>query len=185
MTHVDPSVPQHLAELYQELNASRATLLALIEAEGSGIHRRTLDQLDRMIAEIFFPLEFVVYSEEETMRSDDPATATPTGYAWRVTGREGEIRTLRCDETGQEISISIGRAITDFALVPNHLPEAYFPDLDLTPAELEGKYTQRGNDHPFLTNYQWLQAVRNNQTQFGYWQWVLAQLLALHRRSLP
>lgn len=24
MTHVDPSVPQHLAELYQELNASRA-----------------------------------------------------------------------------------------------------------------------------------------------------------------
>ena len=53
MTHVDPSVPQHLAELYQELTTSRATLLALIEAEGSGIHRRTLDQLDRMIAEIF------------------------------------------------------------------------------------------------------------------------------------
>ncbi|MFX0313833.1 hypothetical protein ACL8ED_29690 [Pseudomonas aeruginosa] len=103
MTHVDPSVPQHLAELYQELNASRATLLALIEAEGSGIHRRTLDQLDRMIAEIFFPLEFVVYSEEETVPLDDPASATPTGYAWRVTGREGEIRTLRCDETGQEI----------------------------------------------------------------------------------
>ncbi|KAI3488583.1 hypothetical protein L1887_47348 [Cichorium endivia] len=73
------------------------------------------------------------------------------GNAWRVTGREGEIRTLRCDETGQEISISIGRAITDFALVPNHLPEAYFPDLDLTPAQLEGKYAQRGNDHPFLT----------------------------------
>lgn len=38
MTHVAPSVPQHLAELYQELNASRATLLALIEAEGSGVH---------------------------------------------------------------------------------------------------------------------------------------------------
>ncbi|MDX3997670.1 hypothetical protein QYP02_32145 [Pseudomonas aeruginosa] len=71
MTHVDPSVPQHLAELYQELNASRATLLALIEAEGSGIHRRTLDQLDRMIAEIFFPLEFVVYSEEETVPLDE------------------------------------------------------------------------------------------------------------------
>ncbi len=184
MTHVDPSVPQHLAELYQELNASRATLLALIEAEGSGIHRRTLDQLDRMIAEIFFPLESVVYGEDDASSSDNAATVTPTGYAWRVTGRNGDIRTLRCDETGQEISVSIERAINDFALVPTHLPEVYFPDLDLNPPQLEGKYAQRGHDHPFLTNYQWLQAVRNTQTQLGYWQWVLAELSALHRSSL-
>ncbi|MGC6991924.1 hypothetical protein ACP0J1_25040 [Pseudomonas aeruginosa] len=185
MTHVAPSVPQHLAELYQELNASRATLLALIEAEGSGVHRRTLDQLDRMIAEIFFPLGFVVYGEKETEASDNPATATPVGYAWRVTGSDGDIRSLRCEETGQEMSISIERAIADFALVPALLPEGYIPELDLTPAQLEEKYSQRGKDHPFLANYQWLQAVRNNQTQLGYWQWVLDQLLALHQRSLP
>jgi hypothetical protein len=184
MTHVDPSVPQHLAELYQELNASRTTLRGLIEAEGSGIHYRTLDQLDRMIAEIFFPLEFVVYSEEKIGTSNDPALFTPPGYAWRVVGREGDIRTLRCDETGQETSISIERAITDFALVPTHLPKTYFPDLELTPAELKGKYTLRGSDHPFLSNYQWLQAARNNQTELGYWQWVVAQLSTLHRDSL-
>lgn len=183
MTHIDPSVPQHLAELYQELNASRASLLALIEAEGSGIHRRTLDQLDRMIAEIFFPLESVVYSEEAISSPDNAEAVTPAGYAWQVTGRNGDVRTLRCAETGQEISISIEQAITDFALVPYQLPEAYLSDLDRTPLQLEKKYALSGNDHPFLTNYQWLQAVRSNQTQLGYWQWVLAELSTLHHNS--
>ncbi|WP_432780664.1 hypothetical protein QZH44_29855 (plasmid) [Pseudomonas corrugata] len=185
MTQVSPSVPQHLLELHHELNASRATLEALIEAEGSGIHRRTLDQLDRMIAEIFFPLEFVVYGEEEFRDSDDAGFVTPAGYAWRVIHRDGEARTLRCDETRQEISISIESVITTFALVPTHLPEIYWAEVDLTPVQIQGKYAPRGNDHPFLTNYQWHQAVRNNQTQLGYWQWVLAQLLDLHRYSRP
>lgn len=185
MTLVAPSVPQHLLDLHHELNASRATLQALIEAEGSGIHQRTLHQLDRMIAEIFFPLEFVVYGEQEFQASDNAASVTPAGYAWKVIRRDGETRILRCDETRQEISVSIESVITAFALAPTHLPETYIADLDLTPDRLEGKYAQRGNDHPFLTNYQWLQAVRNNQTQLGYWQWVLAQMLVLHRCTLP
>lgn len=185
MTHVDPSVPQHLAELYQELNASRSSLLALIEAEGSGIHRRTLDQLNRMIAEIFFPLESVVYSENAVSSPNNAETVTPAGYAWRVTGSNGDTRTLRCAETGQEISISIEHAIADFALVPYQLPEAYFSDLARTPPELEEKYSRNGNEHPFLTNYQWLQAVRNNQTQLGYWQWVQAELFELRHCAHP
>jgi hypothetical protein len=183
MTHIDPSVPLHLAELYQELNASRASLLALIEAEGSGIHRRTLDQLDRMIAEIFFPLESVVYSEEAISTQDNTEAVTPAGYAWQVIGRNGDVRIFRCAETRQEISLSIEQAITDFSLVPYQLPEAYLSDLDRTPLQLEKKYALSGNDHPFLTNYQWLQAVRNNQTQLGYWQWVLADLSTLHHNS--
>lgn len=185
MTHIDPSVPQHLAELYQELNASRASLLALIEAEGSGIHRRTLDQLDRMIAEIFFPLDSVVYSEVVVSSPDNGEAVTPAGYAWQVTARNGDVRSLRCAGTGQQISISIEQAISDFALVPYQLPEAYLSDLDRTPSQLERKYAPSGNDHPFLTNYQWLQAVRNNQTQLGYWQWVAAELSNLHHYSRP
>lgn len=54
MSQTFHTVPQHLLALHHELNASRACLIALIEAEGTGIHKRTLDQLDRMIAEIFF-----------------------------------------------------------------------------------------------------------------------------------
>ena len=179
MTHVDPSLPQHLADLYHDLNASRGTLLALVEAEGSGIHRRTLDQLDRMIAEIFFPLEFVVYSEDVTVSCAKGPTTIPAGYAWQVTDLDGEMRTLQCRETGQEIFVSIECVIADFALVPTFLPEIYISDLSLSPEELHEKYAPRCIDHPFLTNYQWLQAVRNNQTQLGYWQWVLIQLLAL------
>lgn len=179
MTNVDPSVPRHLLELFQELNASRETLLALLDSEGSGVHRRSLEQLDRMISEIFFPLEYVVYNETDIATESDQSQVVPTGYAWRVVGRTGDTRTLRCDETGGEISLPIERVINDFALVPTHLPEAYVADLETTPDLLEEKYGQDGGSHPFLTNYQWLQAVRNNQTQLGYWEWVHTELTIL------
>nr|WP_290467236.1 hypothetical protein [Pseudomonas fluorescens] len=185
MSQTFHTVPQHLLALHHELNASRACLIALIEAEGTGIHKRTLDQLDRMIAEIFFPLDYVVYGEESSTWSDGPPNITPAGYAWRVTAREGDLRTLRCDETEEETTLSIETIIINFALVPAQLPYVYFPDLELSPVQLEAKYARRGNAHTFLTHSQWLQAVRNNQTQLGYWNWVLDQLRALPRSSLP
>lgn len=185
MSQKSPSVPQHLQELHCELNASRASLMALADVEGSGIHSRTIDQLDRMIAEIFFPLDYVVYGEECIDLSEDRPQITPAGYAWRVTSLDSDLRTFRCDETEEEIIISIEAAIASFALVPVRLPYVYFPDLELSPGQLEVKYRRRGHAHTFLTIYQWLQAVRYNQTQLGYWQWVLDQLRGLPRSTFP
>lgn len=118
----------------------------------------------------------MVYSDENT----ESLTAMPAGYAWRVIGQLGDIRIFRCNETGQEISLSIEQAIAGFALVPDRLPDAYFAEIDLTPTELETKYSVGTKEHPFLPNYQWVQAVRSQRTQLGYWHWVQAEMSALY-----
>lgn len=176
MNQVASPVHHHLHDLYSELDASRSTVRALIEAEKSTFFGRTLSQIERMISEVFFPFEFVVYSDENT----ESLTAMPAGYAWRVIGQLGDIRIFRCNETGQEISLSIEQAIAGFALVPDRLPDAYFAEIDLTPTELETKYSVGTKEHPFLPNYQWVQAVRSQRTQLGYWHWVQAEMSALY-----
>lgn len=181
MNRVTNSIPQHLLELYHELSASRATLLALIESEGTGIHRRSLVQIDRMIAEIFFPVGFVVYQESEDLALAEAARPNQTGLAWCVISCERDVRVLLCHETKEENLLTIEQVITGYALVPNHLPELYQSVLELSPKHMEEKYCHLRGEHPFLNNYQWLQTVRHNQTQLGYWEWVRGELLTLRR----
>lgn len=51
------------------------------------------------------------------------------------------------------------------------------PDRDLSPEQLDDKYNPDGDgQHPTHTRRWWREAVANDETLQGYWQWVANQI---------
>ena len=51
------------------------------------------------------------------------------------------------------------------------------PDFGLTAEQLDDKYNPDGDgQHPEITKWEWVSAVRHDETLSGYWEWVQFQL---------
>lgn len=46
-------------------------------------------------------------------------------------------------------------------------------DKNLTAEQLDNKYNPDGDgEHPHVTRFSWMEAVMNQDTLVGYWEWV-------------
>jgi hypothetical protein len=77
--------------------------------------------------------------------------------------------------------------VTLKTMTPHHnLPLTIFEG-NLTPAQLEGRYSHGGanggGQHPVFTRADWRHAVGDGETVNGYWAWLAIEITQAKRQS--
>ncbi|QIE91144.1 hypothetical protein [Pseudomonas nitroreducens] len=165
--------PNSLLDIWRELEEVR--LAARSKAQGGDKASDTLlGYVSSMMDLALYPIDSTIYSKVDER---DGTAVTPAGYPWLVSATEGNVRQLVCMATGAVALKTIEQLTAEFSLVPVSLPEIYRPDVRLSPAQLDDKYSDgSAPSHPFFTSLQWRHHVAQNRTIYGYWEWLSQQL---------
>lgn len=87
----------------------------------------------------------------------------------------------KLDEVRKSLAAAAGKAATEIKTAVGEgletvrvaVREALATDRELTPEQLDEKYNPDGvGEHPVFTRALWKKAVADDETFFGYWQWV-------------
>lgn len=116
--------------------------------------------------------QLISLQDEMDHDCEDKARITPAGSRWEIVEIDRGSAHVGCAETGATLFVSVCELGKYFRIDPG-----YSEDVELTAEQLDDKYNpEGGGEHPMHTRRMWMDAVANEDTISGYWNWVESEI---------